>query len=156
MLGCTSVNECRYCDWLHTHLALKNAVNVDELNQFLANPEGTTLPCDIAVAVLYAQHFAEQKTHTSTEAKQRLKNVFGLWKRMEIHAYLHAIYFGNLAGNTFDALLGRFRGQPKQDSSVITEVIVSAVAAPVLLRIAYHARKGQDQRFATNSKTVSS
>ena len=35
MLGCTSVNDCRYCTWLHTNLALKNAVDVDELNEFM-------------------------------------------------------------------------------------------------------------------------
>jgi AhpD family alkylhydroperoxidase len=29
MLSCTSVNACRYCNWLHTRLALKHEVDVD-------------------------------------------------------------------------------------------------------------------------------
>ncbi|MGB0955805.1 MAG: carboxymuconolactone decarboxylase family protein [Panacagrimonas sp.] len=156
MLGCTSVNDCHYCDWLHTQLALKNAVDVDELNQFLANPDGTALPQETAVAVLYAQHFAEQKTRPSDEAKQRLKSVFTSWQRMEIHAYLHAIYFGNLTGNTYDALLARFKGQAKPGSSVVTETVVSLVGAPLILRIVHLARKAGDERFAATPKPVHS
>jgi AhpD family alkylhydroperoxidase len=59
MLGCTSVNDCRYCTWLHTNLALKNAVDVDELNEFISNPEAVSLPKKTAVAVLFAQNFSE-------------------------------------------------------------------------------------------------
>ncbi len=36
MLSTTSVNDCRYCSWLHTHLALQNGVDLDELNQILS------------------------------------------------------------------------------------------------------------------------
>lgn len=153
MLGCTSVNDCRYCDWLHTRLALQNAVDVDELNSFLANPDNTQLPQRVAVAVLYAQHFAEQKTRSDRDAIQRLKSEFTWWERLEIHAYLHAIYFGNLTGNTFDALLSRFRGMGKEDSFILTELLVSIVGAPVLLLVARQARKDKDDRFIDRSAT---
>lgn len=155
MLGCTSVNECRYCDWFHTQMALKNAVDIKELNQFLANPEGTSLPEETAVAVLYAQHFAESQGNVSKDASERLKKVFNWWQRLEIHAYLHAIYMGNLSGNTFDALLSRFKGSPKADSSLFTELVVSIVASPILLRIAYRARKASDSRFTSKAETSS-
>lgn len=147
MLGCTSVNDCRYCDWVHTRLALENSVNVEELNQFLSNPEGVTLPHDIAIAVLYAQHFAEQQTQASPDAYERLKSTFSTWQRLEIEAYLHAIYFANLTGNTFDALLSRLQGEPKENSSLATELLVALAGAPVLLSIAHQARKINDPRF---------
>jgi hypothetical protein len=149
MLGCTSVNDCRYCDWLHTRLALENAVDVEALNQFLINPKGTTLPQDVAIAVLYAQHFAEQQGKVSPDAHERLKSAFKPWQRLEIEAYLHAIYFANLTGNTFDALLSRLQGMPKTDSSVATELLTSLMGAPVLLLIARQARKSKDRRFTS-------
>ena len=31
MLAVTSVNDCRYCDWVHTGLALEEGVNIEEL-----------------------------------------------------------------------------------------------------------------------------
>ena len=151
MLGCTSVNDCRYCDWFHTQVALKNSVDLDELNQFLANPEGTSLPEDAAIAILYAQHFAENRGKPTKDARERLKTVFNRWQRLEIHAYLHAIYLGNLSGNTFDALLSRFKGAPKAGSSVVTELIVSLVGAPILLLIAFRARKANDARFMSKA-----
>jgi AhpD family alkylhydroperoxidase len=154
MLGCTSVNDCRYCDWFHTQMALKNAVDLDELNQFLANPEGTSLPEDTAIAILYAQHFAENRGKVSKDARERLKTVFNGWQRIEINAYLHAIYLGNLSGNTFDAFMSRLRGAPKAGSSVVTELIVSVVAAPVLLLIASRARKANDSRFKSKSQST--
>lgn len=154
MLGCTSVNDCRYCDWFHTQMALKNAVDLEELNQFLANPGGTNLPEETAIAVLYAQHFAENRGKVSKDARERLKTVFNGWQGLEINAYLHAIYLGNLSGNTFDALLSRLRGAPKAESYFVTELIVALVAAPVLLLIASRARKANDTRFISKANTI--
>lgn len=135
MLASTSVNGCRYCDWLHTTLALKNEVDVNELNQLLGNGEESQIPRKDAVAILFGQHFAEKKTWATREAKNRLKEEFNFWQRTEIYAYLYSIYLGNLSGNTFDALLARIKGHKVEGSNVITEILVSIIAAPILLLI---------------------
>ena len=140
MLGCTSVNDCRYCTWLHTNLALKNAVDVDELNEFISNPEAVSLPKKTAVAVLFAQNFSENRTKADFDSVQRLKEEFDVWKRLEIYAYLHAIYLGNLSGNSFDALLHRLRGDQVEGSNLFTEVVVSIFSAPILVFLMFKAR----------------
>ncbi len=35
VLGVTSINDCRYCEWGHTHWALANGVPLEEVNQIL-------------------------------------------------------------------------------------------------------------------------
>ena len=35
VLAVTSVNDCRYCNWGHTVLALRNGVNMNALRQTL-------------------------------------------------------------------------------------------------------------------------
>jgi AhpD family alkylhydroperoxidase len=140
MLACTSVNDCRYCAWAHTHLALKNGVDIDQLNALLAAPDQPLASEREGIAMLYAQHFAEQLGKPSTEARQRLNSVFSRAEVREIHAYLYAIYFANLSGNTFDALLLRLQGKGAENSNLLTEVISSALSAPVLISIWWAAR----------------
>ena len=147
MLACTSVNECRYCDWVHTRLALKNGVDVGALNTFLGKHDEKLLPYSDAVAVTFAQHFAESKTRASVEAKVTLRDVFGFWQRAEIMAYLYAIYFANLCGNTFDAFLSRLHGTPIQGSSVFTEVAVAMIGFPILVPILLNAGKDRAPEF---------
>lgn len=148
MLGCSSVNNCRYCDWLHTSLALKNGVDVEALNRFISSSDDSLLPKDQAVAVLFAQHFAETQKRPSQEAKGRLKEEFSFGQRVEIMAYLHAIYFGNLGGNTFDAFLLRLKGKKVQGSGVVTELLVLLVGLPILLPITLVARRDRKVKFA--------
>ncbi len=140
MLACTSVNDCRYCAWAHTHLALKNGVDIEQMNALLASPDQPLANEREGIAMLYAQHFAEQSGKPSAEAKERLSSVFSGAEVREIHAYLYAIYFANLSGNTFDALLLRLQGKSAENSHLLTEVISSALSAPVLISIWWAAR----------------
>ena len=43
------------------------------------------------------------------------------------------IQFGNLVGNTFDAFLSRLRGRGDAEGSLLTELIVFLLFAPLLL-----------------------
>ena len=140
MLACTSVNDCRYCAWAHTHLALKNGVDIEQMNALLASPDQPLANEREGIAMLYAQHFAEQLGKPSAEAKERLSSVFSGAEVREIQAYLYAIYFANLSGNTFDALLLRLQGKSAENSHLLTEVISSALSAPVLISIWWAAR----------------
>ena len=57
MLAVTSVNDCRYCAWAHTHLALKEGVNLSELQSQLDHSSALNDEKS-ATAILFAQHFA--------------------------------------------------------------------------------------------------
>ncbi|AHK14931.1 MAG: carboxymuconolactone decarboxylase family protein [Thalassolituus sp.] len=149
MLACTSVNDCRYCAWAHTHLALKNGVDIEAMNALLASSDNPLGGEQEGIAILFAQHFAEFKGRPSGDAVARLQSVYSKAQVKEIYAYLYAIYFANLSGNTFDALLARLRGQKVENSYIFTEVISSALSWPILVFIMW--RSKNDRRIGLGS-----
>jgi hypothetical protein len=85
-----------------------------EINQLLAG-DVAGCPEDEAVAVIYAQHWAESNARPDPEAVQKLRETYGEAKAEAIHLALRIIRFGNLMGNSWDYLLyilsfGRRRG----------------------------------------------
>ena len=60
MLGVTSVNDCRYCNWGHTALALRNGVDLAALRQTLGSGSLSTDSTPDQVAILYARHVASE------------------------------------------------------------------------------------------------
>jgi AhpD family alkylhydroperoxidase len=114
MLAVTSVNGCRYCSYFHTRQALQSGIGSDEINRLLTG-DISGCPAEEAIAVLYAQHWAESNTHPDSEAVLRLQQTYGDEKAGAINVLLHMIRLGNMLGNTWDFLLyiisfGRFKG----------------------------------------------
>jgi AhpD family alkylhydroperoxidase len=106
MLAVISVYGCRYCSWVHSREALKNGVNREEIARLL---QGSVDGCpeEEAVAVLYAQHWADCDARPDKEAISRLVQTYGLDKAEAIDLALRMIRVGNLTGNTWDAFLSR-------------------------------------------------
>ena len=114
MLAVTSVEGCRYCSYLHSRLALKGGVSQEEIGKLLSG-DFEDCPEEEALAVLYAQHWAESNAHPDTVAIERLQEMYGYEKAEGIHLMLRMIRLGNLVGNTWDYLLyrisfGKWRG----------------------------------------------
>jgi len=106
MLAVTSVEGCRYCSYFHSKLALKGGINQDEIGKLLSGDfEGC--PEEEALAVLYAQHWAESNARPDPEAVEKLEERYGSEKAEAIHLMLRMIRLGNLLGNTWDYLLCR-------------------------------------------------
>ena len=110
-LGVTSVTRCRLCQWGHTHWAMANGVSLQEVNRILGD-EIESLeagnPAE-AAAILFARHCAEHPDRVDPDSIENLRKHYGDGQVAEILAYVRVISFGNLLGNTVDALLGRFR-----------------------------------------------
>ena len=107
MLVVTEVNGCRYCSYGHGMAALKAGVpqeQIDELTQGLI-PVGA--PREEKVALLYAQHWAENDGRPNPEAVKQLLESYGKEKAQAIHLLLRMIRVGNLLGNSGDYLLFR-------------------------------------------------
>jgi AhpD family alkylhydroperoxidase len=106
MLAVISVYGCRYCSWAHTREALKNGVNREEIVRLL---QGSVDDCprEEAVALLYAQHWADCDAKPDKEAIDRLIKTYGLEKAEAIDLALRMIRVGNLTGNTWDAFLAK-------------------------------------------------
>jgi AhpD family alkylhydroperoxidase len=117
MLEVTSVNDCGYCQWGHTYLALAQGVPLEEINQiFSSQNEGLSArdPGE-AAAILFAQHYAECREDYDSGAMEDLRRYYTQAQATEILAYLRAITLGNLTGNTLAALAGRLRRPRRAD-----------------------------------------
>lgn len=132
ILGVTSVNDCRWCTWLHTGAALVHGVNLDQLHSLLDSGTFDTVDEREATAVLFAQHFADTLRHPTSEACVALAKQFTPHQRLEIMAWINFIYFTNLSGNSTDAWLARFRGWEVANGHPFPEAIAGLIAAPVL------------------------
>jgi len=120
MLAVVSVYGCRYCSWAHTREALRSGVDKDEISSLLAGSVDDC-PQDEAVALLYAQHWADSDTRPDPEACARLEQAYGAEKAGMINLVLRINRVGNLSGNTWDRFLNRISfgrwGKTKQENS---------------------------------------
>jgi AhpD family alkylhydroperoxidase len=132
ILGVTSVNNCRWCSWLHTGIALQQGTNLEELQTLLSAGTLGAVAEREATAILFAQHFADTRRHPTPAARLALAKQFTPYQRLEIMAWIHFIYFANLSGNSADAWLARFRGWKIANGHPLPEAFAGLAAAPVL------------------------
>jgi len=104
MLEVSVVNGCRYCSYLHAKTALKAGLSPEEIKSFLSGSASAS-PQEEAVALLYAQHWAESGGEPEPEAVQRLFETYGAEKAETIDGILRMITLGSLMGNTWDYFL---------------------------------------------------
>jgi AhpD family alkylhydroperoxidase len=113
MLAVTAVYGCRYCSYFHAKHALKSGISSKEISRLLSG-DVANCPEEEAVAVIYAQHWAESDAHPDHEAYRKLRQTYGAKKTEAINLTLRMIRLGNLLGNSWDYLLyclsfGRWR-----------------------------------------------
>jgi len=85
------------------------------------------------VAVLYAQHVAGERGDADPGAERALAAAWSADEQAEIKAYITAITFGNLVGNSADAWVARLRGLPVEGGHPAGEAIAALVALPALV-----------------------
>ncbi|HSR34683.1 MAG TPA: carboxymuconolactone decarboxylase family protein [Anaerolineae bacterium] len=106
MLAVTAVNGCRYCARFHTKLALREGVSPGEIERILSFEIGSFSE-EESVALAFAQHWAETGGHPDAEAERTFREYYGAQVSADILHWMRMINFGNLAGNTWDAILWR-------------------------------------------------
>lgn len=117
MLAVTSINECQYCSRYHTDLALEAGMDEDTIEQLLEQDvDGAVAPAE-RPALLFAQRYAETDENPGRDAVVELRQTYGSKTAADIQAFVRAIYFGNLLGNTYDGIRSALRcrtGQAKR------------------------------------------
>jgi len=88
MLAVVSVYGCPLCSWLHTGGALRSGIAEEEIVALLIGSVDNC-PEDEAVAVLYAQHWADSDAKPEPEAVKRLGQTYGTEKAKVINSILH-------------------------------------------------------------------
>lgn len=135
LLAVTSVNKCRYCQWVHTDLAVANGMTTSDVAALMgANTQN--VPENEKAALVYALHYAETDRNPSAEQRNELVAAYGTETARDIENYIRLIFFSNLTGNTFDSFLSRLRGEPSSENNPIFEGLFAALSAPVLLSLA--------------------
>jgi len=104
MLAVTAVYGCRYCSYLHAKRGLKSGIDSEEAAALLAGIL-EACPPEEAIALLFAQHWAESNANPDTEATERLERVYGAERAKAINLVLRMVRVGNLAGNLWDYFL---------------------------------------------------
>jgi len=104
MIAVTGVYGCSYCSWLHAGLALRTGIQREEIARLLSSSV-ETCPEDEAVALIYAQHWADSNANPKPESIQRLLETYGGEKAEAINLLLRMNRIGNLFGNSLDYLL---------------------------------------------------
>lgn len=147
MLAVTAVNGCRYCSYAHTKAALACGLEQQEIDKLLEGEVGH-VPETEQTAVLFAQHYAETGGSPDPEMLTALERCYGVETAQDILTHLRMITLGNLVGNTADAILSRFQGQPAADSSLVSELGVFALLAvgTPLLGIGIMLKRFQDTK----------
>jgi hypothetical protein len=90
-------------------------------------------PEEEAVALTFAQHYAESECNPDSEVEKRFRDYYGLHASQDIMNFIRVITMSNLAGNTVDAFLSRLKRQPAKNSNPISEFILFLLFAPVTL-----------------------
>ena len=103
MLAVTQVNGCRYCAFGHTRMALKEGVSPEEIERIMAAELGG-FPEEEAIALAFAQHWAETAGRPDPEAERRFREHYGPTVTGDILNWMRMIQMGNLMGNTLDAV----------------------------------------------------
>lgn len=134
MLAVTGVNECIYCSYSHTRSALARGVEEAEIKKLLAGEIGDFSE-DEAVALAYAQHWAETSGDVSADARQRMIDYYGEKKTLGIEAFIKMVSFGNMCSNTVEA---KKAGVDEKNSSAFR--LAYFLAAPIAFGVRTHGR----------------
>ena len=119
----TAVNGCTYCSWFHAKQAIGCGISEAEIRnimklQFQADATEFEL-----MALLYAQHYAETNRNPDAEMTEKLLETYGEKTAKDILLVIRMIFFGNLYGNTWDAVMSRFKGNSAKNSSILFEFV---------------------------------
>ena len=106
MLSVTSVYGCRYCCWAHTREALRSEIDPKEITGLLTGSVDNC-PEEEALALLYAQHWADSNARPDPEATRRLEEAYGAETAKTVNMVLRIVRVGNLWGNSWDCFLYR-------------------------------------------------
>lgn len=104
MLTVTEVNGCRYCRYAHAKMALKSGLTEEEIDA-LSSGAFHNCPAEEVPALLYAQHWAENRGTPDPDIRLEIIENYGEMKTELLELAMKMIQMGNLLGNTWDFVL---------------------------------------------------
>lgn len=121
MLAVTEVNGCEVCSYAHTKIALEHGMSNEEIQSLLSGNTGR-IPDAEAIAILFAQHYADTRGNPTCDSWQRVVKAYGISKALGILGAVRTIMIGNVSGIALSAFLSRLRGKPIKKSNFLYEI----------------------------------
>lgn len=121
MLAVTEVNGCEICSFEHTKMALEMGMSNEEIQMLLAG-NTQNISVEESSAIFFAQHYADNRGNPTSDAWQRVVEVYGIKKALGILGAIRMIMFGNIYGIPLSALRSRMKGKPIKKSSLFYEI----------------------------------
>jgi len=135
MLAVTQVNGCALCSYAHTKMALEAGMSAQEIRNMLAGTEAD-VPTEELPAILFAQHYADQRGCPSAESWKRIEEAYGKQGALAVLSAIQVIMMGNAWGIPAGSLAARIRGRKERvdsRSSVPYEIGMILLLLPFLL-----------------------
>ncbi|WP_461206786.1 carboxymuconolactone decarboxylase family protein [Clostridium sp. DL1XJH146] len=121
MLAVTEVNGCQLCSYKHTKDALEMGMSEEDIQGMLSGILDN-IKKDEAIALFFAQHYAESKGNYDASAWQRLVDTYGEIKAQGILAVTKIITMGNAHGIALGSLKNRLTGKAVKNSKLYNEL----------------------------------
>lgn len=132
MLAVTEVNQCAACAYAHSRLALREGMAPEEVLAFVSG-DPRFIRADEAVAIAFAQHYADAKGKVDRLAYGQVLDSYGPEKTKVILAAIQLMMIGNILGIPFSALLARLKGHSEPGSTVRYELTLPLSALLLLI-----------------------
>lgn len=135
MLAVTEVNGCALCSYGHTQMALESGMDAEEIKSLLGG-EMDDVPDEELPAVLFAQHYAEERGVPLKSTWDLICKTYGKRKSLAILTAIQVIMAGNTYGIPMGSLSSRFR--PNENVGIDTrsslgyELFMAATVLPFL------------------------
>ena len=123
MLAVTEVNGCEVCSYAHARMALEMGMGAEEVRSLLAGDTGA-IPADEAIAIAFAQQYADSRGSPSRESWQRLVETYGAMKARGILGAARVMMIGNAYGIAWSAFRSRLKGRSIARSSLAYELVM--------------------------------
>ena len=132
MVAVAFQNQAPYCNWGHRTWASLAGVPDEELGK-IEKLNLDELDPKVATAVIYVRALVSSDWQDAPcDLRQQMQEYF-TWREIEdIQLIAHAMDISNRAGNTWDAMLSRLKGQPIEDSDLLSEIFFSYLIPPLL------------------------
>jgi AhpD family alkylhydroperoxidase len=156
MLAVTQVNGCALCSYAHTKMALKEGFSREEIASLL-NGDKEYILAEEAKAILFAEHYADQKGIPDQEMVFMLQQEYPN-SYLIILAGVQVMMFGNGMGLPYSAFLARLKGKKYPNSSLLYElgmmigmIIVFPIALiHALLRFVFNKKNWKIKKIEEN------
>jgi len=131
MVAVSSVNKCRVCSYVHTKGLIKSGISNEELKDIL-DGSFENLTEEISLALIFAQHYADQVGKYDQEAFNKIIDYYGKEYAYGIMTTIKIIMFGNTNGIALTNLSNRLRFKKVKNAKFLTD-LYNGFAGYVLL-----------------------